>query len=140
MAAGLPGVGIGGIFYLASALLMPVRSAIAVLSGRGHEARWSLALRQSGLAALILVTIWATGWLIGWSVGIISPDAVPSFAGGVATQPEVHNALRTTALVLSFGTLAAVLAVVQLLRVALPVRRTESNAVGKRDDSSRSAA
>jgi hypothetical protein len=140
MTAGLPGVGIGGIFYLASALLMPVRSAIATLQGRGHEARWALALRQSGLAAIILGAIWATGWLIGWSIGIISPDAAPTFANGVTTQREVHNVMRTAALLLSFGTLAAVLAVVQVLRIALPSARADANATGRPDHSSRSAA
>ena len=140
MTAGLPGVGIGGIFYLASALLMPVRSALATLQGRGHEARWALALRQSGLAALILSAIWATGWLIGWSLGIISPDTVPTFANGVTTQREVHNVMRTAALLISFGTLAAVLAAVQLLRLALPARRTDADTIETRDAVSRSAA
>ena len=37
MTAGLPGVGIGGIFYLASAIMMPVRSLVATLSGRARR-------------------------------------------------------------------------------------------------------
>lgn len=121
MTAGLPGVGIGGIFYLASALLMPVHSLVATLTGRRHEARWALALRQSGLALAILGALWATGWAIGW---IVSPVAAPAIvAAGAGAAPAVQNAVRMTALLGSLGTLALVLLVVQLMRL-LPARPT----------------
>ena len=130
MTAGLPGVGIGGIFYLLSALLMPVRSLVAVLRGRGGDARWPLALRQAALAAGILAMLWATGWALGWIIATLIPQAAHAMVGG-ASPGQVRTVVRTSALALSLGTLAAVLALVQLLRIALPVRPTERNRSGQ---------
>lgn len=122
MTAGLPGVGIGGIFYLASAIMMPARSLVAVVRGRAHEARWRLALRQAGIASGILLALWATGLALSWIIATAFPHAMISGAGAASTH--VRSVVRTSALLLSFGTLAAVLLCVQLLRVALPVRPT----------------
>lgn len=138
MTAGLPGVGIGGIFYLASALLMPMRSLVAVLSGRRDEARWPVAIRQASLAAGILGALWLTGWALGWIITAVVPEAATAAAGTGAG--EVRNVVKVGALVLSLGTLAVVLAVVQLVRVALPPQPTPRNPAATRDESARSAA
>jgi hypothetical protein len=136
MTAGLPGVGIGGIFYLVSALLMPVRSLVAVCRGRAHEARWPTALRQAALAGGILGALWVTGLALGWVIVHLVPEATRVVAGGGRSAGEVRSVVRTSALALSLGTLAAVLAVVQLLRVMLPAKPTERN----RPDEARTAA
>ena len=139
MTAGLPGVGIGGIFYLASAIMMPVRSLYSVLTGRAHEARWRVALQQAAIAGTILAALWATGLALGWIVTTVFPHA--ALLGGAGTTPaHVRNVVRTSALLLSFGTLAAVLLFVQALRVALPVRPTEQGAGGQSRRSARTAA
>lgn len=124
MTAGLPGVGIGGIFYLASALMMPVRSLYSVLSGRPHEARWRVALRQAAIAGGILGALWVTGLALGWVIAAALPHAVVSGGAGAAPS-HVRNVVRTSALLLSLGTLGIVLLFVQLLRVVLPVRPNE---------------
>ncbi|HKG94375.1 MAG TPA: hypothetical protein VKA84_20855 [Gemmatimonadaceae bacterium] len=113
MTAGLPGAGIGGLFYLLSALLMPVRSLHRALTG--GEPRWRLALRQAALAAGVLGGIWATGWLLG----VVVKHAGAAAALGTAGRPDAPNVVRTGALLFSFGTLAAVLAAVQLARLAV---------------------
>ena len=138
MTAGLPGVGIGGIFYLASAILMPVRSVVAVVTGRRHEARWPVALRQATIAVGILGALWATGWALGWLIATLAPGSTLLTAG--AGPAHVRSVVRTSALLLSFGTLAAVLALVQLLRLALPARPTERNESDESRDSARPAA
>lgn len=139
MTVGLPGVGIGGIFYIASALLMPMRSLAAVLTGRAHLARWPVALRQAAIAIAILGVLWATGLTLGWIITTAFPAAAVAGVSG-ATPAHVRSVVRTSALLLSFGTLAVVLAVVQLLRVALPVRPTVRSATAERRDSARPAA
>jgi hypothetical protein len=140
MTAGLPGVGIGGIFYLVSALLMPVRSLLAVAGGRAHEARWSMALRQASLAAGILAALWLTGWALGWIIAILPPDAAQIITAGGRSATEVRSVVRTSALVLSLGTLTVVLALVQLLRVVLPEKPTARNRTDRARSSARSAA
>lgn len=139
MTAGLPGVGIGGIFYLASAIMMPMRSLYAMLTGRAHEARWRVALVQASIAGGILGALWLTGLALGWIITTAFPHAAV-LSGTGATPEHVRNVVRTSALVLSLGTLAAVLLVVQVLRLALPVRPTAQGAGSESRRSARSAA
>ena len=122
MTAGLPGVGIGGLFYLASALLMPFRSLVATLTGR--EARWPVALRQALIALATIAATWATLHVVGWLISAISPALVAGTVLGGAGGVPVRNALRTAALLGSIGTLALVLAAVQTLRLMLTPRPT----------------
>jgi hypothetical protein len=122
MTAGLPGVGIGGMFYLASALLMPFHSLVATFTGR--EARWPLALRQALIAVATIAAAWATLQAIGWLIAAVSPALVARGLSRVAAGMPVGNALRTAALLGSIGTLTLVLAVVQTLRLLLPPRPT----------------
>lgn len=125
MTAGLPGAGIGGIFYLASALLMPVRELWGFARDPRAPRRWGLALRQAALATGILAALWATGWLLA----LVLPETVraPEAGGaGVVAGAVSRNAIRVSALVFSLGTLALVLGVVQAARVL--VRRPPSEA------------
>ena len=140
MTAGLPGVGIGGIFYLVSALLMPLRSLVAVLRGRAHEARWPIALRQAALAGGILGALWLTGLALGWVIAHVVPQTTRLVAMGGRSTGAVRNVVQTSALALSLGTLGLVLALVQVLRVALPVRPTERNRASQVRTAARPAA
>ena len=139
MTAGLPGVGIGGIFYLASAIMMPVRSLVATVTGRAHEARWRVAMQQASIAAGILVVLWATGLALGWIITTAFPHALLTSAAGAAPA-HVRNVVRASALLLSFGTLAAVLMFVQVLRVVLPVCPTENGDGAQTRRAARTAA
>jgi tetratricopeptide (TPR) repeat protein len=122
MAAGIPGVGIGGIFYLVTALLMPVHELWLVARrepGAGSAARWRVITRQWSIAAGILVAIWATGWVLGRML-VTRGVMVNDVAAGVAAAHRVS--LRVSALLLSFGTLTMVLLLVQLARLVRRVR------------------
>jgi len=119
MTAGLPGVGIGGLFYLATALLMPFRSLLVVAIGRDADARWTLALRQAAIAAAMLGTVWASGWALGWIFAQLAPQAM---AATLTPTPQVQNAIRTATVLGSIGTLLLVLMLVQVARVLLPPR------------------
>lgn len=141
MTAGLPGVGIGGLFYLVSALLMPFRSCAAALAGR--ETRWLLALRQALIAAGTLAAVLATGWAIGWL--IVTFPLTPVGGGALPDsmrEAPVQNAVRTAMLLASLGTLTLVLALVQVLRLWLPPRPTPKAAgeASSSADNARSAA
>ena len=120
MTAGLPGAGIGGLFYLFSALLMPVRSLHRAATGGAP--RWRLALRQAALAAGVVAGIWATGWLVG-ALMAHAGVAPGGAAAGAPAGRGVPNVVRTGALLFSFGTLAVVLAAVQVARLTVGRRR-----------------
>ena len=121
MTVGLPGVGLGGIFYLVSAALMPVRELVRAVR-RDRPARWPLVWRQSAMVAGILGALWLTGWLLGLMLAT-SPVALVT-TGRAALRPSAaHNVLRVSALALSLGMLVLVLSSVQIAR--LFVRRPD---------------
>jgi hypothetical protein len=121
MSVGLPGSGIGGVFYLLSALWMPVHNTHRTI--RGNHSRMRVVLRQSIMATLILSALWGTGFLI--DVLISGPQTAASLReafipGGDSKVPHVFQA---ASFLLTFGTLAGVLLIVQLLRFVVPQRR-----------------
>lgn len=64
MTVGIPGAGIGGLFYLASALWMPVQESWNVVRGKSTQVRRALVARQFLLACGILLAMGGTAWLI----------------------------------------------------------------------------
>ena len=114
MTVGLPGAGIGGVFYMLSALAMPLREVLRGASERPVGA-WRAVFTQLALTGGILAGMGATGWLIATvftSVRAIMPVAMlPSH--GLPTG----NVLRAAMFVLTIGTLVAVLIAVELLRL-----------------------
>ena len=124
MIAGLPGTGIGGVFYIVSALYMPVHRA---LRGGGHAGRtWGRVFAQSGIALGILSALFLTGW----ALGLLIP-ADPTIAVGAA-RGSAQNLLATSsfgvarwiAVIGIAGLLALLLAVVEIASVLLRPRRT----------------
>src|SRR6266550_4180742 len=114
MTVGVPGTGIGGMFYLVSALAMPLRQAYRSLRRRPSSGKWRVIAGQTAMAGAILAAIWVTGLLLG--IGITASAALvrpPHLLAGA----HPGSVLRTAALVLSVATLAAVLLGVELLRL-----------------------
>jgi len=124
--AGLPGTGLGGIFYLASALAMPLREAFLRLRKRS-AGDWRTITLQFAIAGGILGGIWATGWLLGR----VFAAARPLAAFG-ATLPPVH-VLGRVSVALAFGTLALVLGGVELLRLFVDPRPRRLRTVSDRE-------
>jgi hypothetical protein len=141
MTAGLPGAGIGGIFYLASALLMPVRELWGFVHDPRAPRRWGLALRQASLAGGILAALWATGWLLALVLPESARTARSGAPGlGAAGGAVGHNVLKVGALLFSLGTLALVLGAVQAARlVARPAPRPRAPRAGAHPDARRRA-
>ena len=110
MTAGLPGTGIGGMFYLISALATPLREAYLRVRGRRSRG-WRLVVGQTALAGSIIGGLWATGWLLGLAL-----NASRRFLPAAAT-PHPGNLLPVAALFISAGTLVGVLLGVEVLRL-----------------------
>jgi hypothetical protein len=90
VAAGLPGIGLSGLFTLLSALLMPPIELVRTLAGRSSWQRWRVVGRQWLIAVFMILTYAAAAvalrrllsalggvgpqqhWLSGWSVLLIS--------------------------------------------------------------------
>ena len=64
MTVGLPGAGIGGLFYLASTLLLPVRSLVRRWRGRPDNVTWRGQAYLVLLALGIIGSLWLAGWLL----------------------------------------------------------------------------
>jgi hypothetical protein len=59
MVAGLPGTGVGGIFYLILAVAMPFVELFRTLKGKSSVRRWGFIALQLTLVVWIFVVIWA---------------------------------------------------------------------------------
>ena len=68
MTAGLPGFGLGGVFFIISALLAPFGELINTARGRSSRARWVSVGRQHVMAVAMIS---ALGALLGF-VGLVS--------------------------------------------------------------------
>ena len=109
MTPGIPGTGIGGLFYLLSTAALPVREAYRRLRHGVAAARWRVIALQQVLAAGILAGMWTTGWLLG----VLLSTARAHFIVGTATAS--HNVWRAVTFAISFATLAMVVCTVELL-------------------------
>ena len=57
MFAGLPGIGVGTLFYVLMALWMPVREIPRVIQGTSSRQNWAIIVRQLFYAVSIIVTV-----------------------------------------------------------------------------------
>ena len=118
MSIGLPGSGVGGVFYLLSALYMPVHSAQRKV--RGGKPKVRIALRQSVMAVLIIGALWFTGVAIEWMMAGTTSASLLEASGRDGN--DVTSTFRTASFLLTFGTLAGVLMLVQVLRLFIKPR------------------
>jgi hypothetical protein len=106
--AGIPGTGIGGLFYLVSALGLPLR---ALRRRRRQGPRWSAIAGQVAMASGVIAAMWATGWLLE----LVLVQARPLLPPGLAPPPG--HVLPTATIIAGAGLLAALLLAVEVLRL-----------------------
>jgi hypothetical protein len=104
----MPGTGIGGLFYLLSALLMPLRELWRVVASGGTYRPDVRAWHQFGMAAGIAFVAYLTGESLVWA-GIIDPSI------------EASRFVRPSAL--AFALLTLVFVGVELMAAALRYAR-----------------
>ena len=133
MVTGIPGAGIGGLFYLVSAFSLPLRVARRWLRGERDDLRTGDVLRQVLIAAGILGGIWITGWLLGLVVthGLLERTRE---AGSLRGLPgATPNVVRVAALLAGFATLGLVILTVEMGRFVF-ARRTRPAGRARRGD------
>ena len=64
MNVGLPGTGVGGLFYLLLAVLMPLHELWRTAQGRGSARGWLAAGFHTATVGAILAALWGEGWLL----------------------------------------------------------------------------
>ena len=118
MTVGAPGAGIGGLFYLASAIVLPLRAGLR--AARGEPVAWGPVVRQWLLAVSVLIAIWFAGWLIGLWAG---PELARAGGTGVAAAIMRSTGIMAGALLYAgVATLALVLLLVQVAAFLLGAR------------------
>ena len=110
MNVGLPGTGIGGLFYLVTACLMPFVELIQTFRGQSSLKRWRVVCVQFSLAAGVVFGLWATAWCIK----ALAPKTV--IFSIKSTRSQITHALGVTPTALTIYTLASVLLAVEALR------------------------
>jgi hypothetical protein len=116
MTVGIPGTGIGGLFYLASALLLPVRGMVRRL--RRRPVAWLRTLAPAAIALGVLGGLWLSGALLAV---LLSHTLGPGLHGaGPAGGAHHSNVLRIASLLAGIGTLCLVLTGVQVARLTVP--------------------
>jgi len=123
MTVGLPGTGIGGVFYLLSALFMPFTEILVTLRGKTSLARWLKVLRQLTIAASILAAM----WLLGLAAGILFDMfiAVHPVTTGLVHKVHTHiihtafrlNIFHLAPIIMSVVTLVIILTLTNILRL-----------------------
>ncbi len=132
MTAGLPGTGIGGVFYLLLAVLMPFRELVRLMRGKSSIQRWAVIATQWGYVAGIGLTMWlemrGLEALVKWGqrAGWLAADA-----GN--TQGVWGNGAAWAA-VASLMSLAAVFLTIHALRLVLRWRRQSAGVAGEEND------
>ncbi len=112
MTAGIPGTGIGGIFYVVQALIAPLYR-----STRAHSAR-GIAILAYG----VLAGIFGTGWLLGYILAPAAGQASVSIGPSFLHRPESENIVRLASLLASIVLLGFVLLSVQVARLIQRLR------------------
>jgi len=109
MIAGIPGTGIGGIYYILLALLMPVHEACLTVTGGSSWRRWGVVGMQVVHALGIMGAVYGMGWLLAQGVNALR--LVPAGRGQQLTNLVAATSAHTAILALGF-----VLLVVYTLR------------------------
>jgi hypothetical protein len=122
MFAGLPGIGVGTLFYVLAALWMPMRELGRLLRGDFDAARWRLVLIQLSFAVSIVASIAIADRVLAMvlrdgSVRSITPARLIN-EGFAARAPESFWAAPIAAALLL---LVGVLGIAEGLRLALRV-------------------
>ncbi len=118
MVVGIPGTGIGGLFYILMALWMPVRELYLKMKRRGSE-RGRAVVHQFCITLGIVAGMWATGEFFGivLALGLGVDKNVKSASHLSAVTRYVHNFLHLTPFLLTLGVLISVYVAVLVLRL-----------------------
>jgi hypothetical protein len=113
MTAGLPGTGLGGLYYLLSILVMCVKEGVHRIRGSGDRAKSKIAREQILILAGAIFTMWLNGLALQYLLRMFSSHR----PGIEASQALAQAGLPLNSLAVGAGLLAGLMLLVQLLRL-----------------------
>ena len=117
MTVGLPGTGIGGIFYMLLAVCMPVKEFGRTLKRRSNLKRWFFVTLQVFFVVGVISSLWVEVWLLNksliWLWGELKVNGPLIMADQSFRQTKIMAIAAASA---SFISLMVVLATVHVLR------------------------
>lgn len=118
MFAGLPGIGVGTLFYILTALWMPVHELGRLAAGRSSAARWRLIAVQVIYACGVIVSIMVADRVMLWIMGGMAPGSFsPALLVHRQLGSHAPHSVMAAPIVASILLLAGVLVVVELSRL-----------------------
>jgi hypothetical protein len=121
MIAGLPGTGIGGLFYLLASGWMAFREGWSRLNKRHDLSRSKLVKGQLLLALVIVAGMWAMGESIGRLISLLPASVLNLLLGPHALLHGKYNLWKTSIFYWTIGTLMGLYLVMHSLRLALRI-------------------
>lgn len=123
MFAGLPGFGVGTLFYVVVAFWMPIRELPRVANGTSSLARWRLIVQQLFYACGIIVTIMVAERLLMWMLGQSGPKPFsPALLLSGQLSERASGSILAAPITASLLMLGGVLLAVEILRLVVTRR------------------
>ncbi len=124
MTVGIPGTGIGGLFYLALAIVMPILELFAVARGHSSLARWRFIGTQLLLIAAMLGLLAAQGVLLKYGASqFVAQFPNAQVSHDLQTVVAESSTLASTGAWISIGMLVTIVLLVQVAKYT--VRATD---------------
>jgi hypothetical protein len=131
MAAGLPGFGLSGVFFVVSALFMVPIEIVSTLRGRSSLARWRSVLRNAGLALSIVAGVELTYAALHFALTQLSGSVSMAHGGGAhgglaqapARTADVVHVIPVLPILGTIGLVAIVLAAAKGAEIVSDLRR-----------------
>ena len=126
MIAGLPGTGIGGMYYLIVSLWMPIHYLFHKMKRDLPPFKKGIIGRQAFLTVMVIGGMWITGWLLGICLAVVLPLS-PATGTSFGSFAIARNVIQITPLILTLATLTLVY--IAMLGILAIVRWRRKNGV-----------
>lgn len=131
MSAGLPGVGLSGVFFILSALVMVPLEIARTIRGRSSLRRWATVLRHLAIALSMIVCVELAYAVLRMAIERVGPLAPHNHlaphtgkASGTASTANVFHVLPVAPLLATLGIVAFLLLAAKAAQLLSRWRRT----------------
>jgi hypothetical protein len=123
VSAGLPGLGLGGLFFIISALLAPLPELWRLIRGRSSVAAWRMIGRQLGQATLMIAAIDLSLRLVSLAISLGGLGKAPAAATGLV--------LPLATVGLTSALMVTVLCAAKLVELTVRLRDSQAQAMDR---------